>query len=105
MEVCSAFGFASMKLSVEDFSKADMVHQFGYPPLRIDVLNGVSGLTFAECYKRKKRMNVSGIWLNVVQFEDLKKNKLASGRPEDLFDVKKLEQIKLHGKKSSKRNQ
>ncbi len=97
------FGFSSLNLKSEDFIKEGIIHQFGYPPLRIDVLTGVSGITFQDCYKRKKKMRLGGIKLNVIHLNDLKVNKIKSGRPEDLRDVKKLESIEHNGKKNSKR--
>lgn len=40
VSVLSEFGFSSLQLTPTDFVQHDMVHQFGYPPLRIDVLTG-----------------------------------------------------------------
>jgi hypothetical protein len=93
IEVLSEFGFGSLNIKADEFVKEDLVHQFGYPPLRIDILTGVSGLIFEDCFSRKKKMRLGGEWVNVVHINDLKQNKISSGRPEDLFDVKKLEQI------------
>lgn len=103
VEVLDEFGFGSLKRKPEDFVKTGFIHQFGYSPLRIDVLTGVSGLIFEDCYKRKKKMRLGGEWVNVVHLNDLKRNKLKTGRSEDLFDVKKLEQTERNAKKASKR--
>jgi predicted nucleotidyltransferase len=103
LAVLKQFGFGSLGLTTESFVKPDIIHQFGYAPLRIDVLTGVSGLTFDECFARKQKMRLGGINVNVVHLNDLKQNKLSSGRPEDLYDVKKLEQVESNGKKTSKR--
>ncbi|MEW5800441.1 MAG: nucleotidyltransferase [Bacteroidota bacterium] len=102
-EVLKAFGFGSLDINAESFLKEDLVHQFGYPPLRIDVLTGISGLTFEQSYRRKKKMIVDGVAVNVVHLDDLKYNKIKSGRPEDFYDVKKLEQVKQNVKKTGKR--
>ncbi len=101
--VLDEFGFASLNLKAEDFAKDGMIHQFGYTPLRIDILTGVSGLTFQDCYKRRKKMRIGGKLLSVIHLDDLKLNKLKSGRPEDLFDVKKLELIERNAKKTERR--
>jgi predicted nucleotidyltransferase len=103
LKVLKKFGFGSLGLTAESFIKEDIVHQFGYPPLRIDILTGVSGITFDECYARKQKMLLGGITVNVVHLNDLIHNKLSSGRPEDLYDVKKLEQVESNGKKTGKR--
>ncbi len=102
VEVLNDFGFGSLKCKAEDFIKIDFVHQFGNVPIRIDVLTGVSGLDFNESYKQKKRMKLGGVWINVVHLNDLKKNKLQSGRPEDISDVIKLEKIEHNAKKHKK---
>ena len=99
VSVLNEFGFSSLKIKAEDFTKEGIIHQFGYPPLRIDILTGVSGLTFQDCFKRKKKMRLGGKVLNVIHLNDLKLNKLKSGRPEDLFDVKKLESLVLNDQK------
>lgn len=103
VKVLSEFGFASLNVTAENFIEKDNIHQFGYPPVRIDILTGVSGLIFDNCFARKKKMRLDGVWVNVVHITDLKQNKIASGRPEDLFDVRKLELIERNAKKTSKR--
>ena len=40
------FGLASLGLSKSDFMKEGYVTQIGYPPLRIDILNTIDGVTF-----------------------------------------------------------
>ena len=49
------FGFSSFKLSVEDFTKPGNVIQLGYPPLRIDLLTEIDGVTFEECFNNRKK--------------------------------------------------
>lgn len=97
------FGFGSLNRKPTDFVEPDLIHQFGYPPLRIDILTGVSGLEFEGCYKRKKQMILGGEKVAVLHLNDLKRNKVESGRPEDLFDVKKLEKVERSAKKKIKK--
>ncbi|MCU0612852.1 MAG: hypothetical protein MUE60_13825 [Candidatus Eisenbacteria bacterium] len=42
------FGFGSMGLSDEDFSASGRVVQLGCPPVRIDLLTGLSGVSWDE---------------------------------------------------------
>jgi hypothetical protein len=39
--------------------------------------------------------DLDGIEVNLIDLENLKKNKLASGRPKDLVDLQKLQQKKI----------
>ncbi len=85
------FGFESLKLQTKDFEKPDNVIQLGYPPYRIDLLTSIEGMRFDECYKKRKRVNVSkGLIVNVIDLENLKKSKRIAGRPRDLDDLDNL---------------
>lgn len=44
------FGLASLGLSKSDFMKEGYVTQIGYPPLRIDILNTIDGVTFKSAF-------------------------------------------------------
>ena len=48
------FGFSSFGLKEEDFTKPGNVIQLGYPPLCIDLLTEIDGVTFSESYKTKR---------------------------------------------------
>jgi hypothetical protein len=50
------FGFSSFNLTEADFTKPGNVIQLGYPPLRIDLLTEIDGVTFEDCYKTEKRL-------------------------------------------------
>lgn len=81
------FGFGSFRLKVEDFTKEGNVIQLGYPPLRIDLLTAIDGVTFNECYRNKLIVNIEGLMVNFISYKDLIKNKLKTGRPIDLDDI------------------
>ena len=84
------FGFAPLGLVAEDFSKPDQIIQLGYPPSRVDLLTTIPGVDFAECYDARIEAKASGVVVNFIDIDDLKRNKLASGRPQDLVDVQRL---------------
>lgn len=85
------FGFASLDLTVEDFMKAERIIQLGVPPLRIDLLNDIEGITFEEAWQNKIESSYGDQPIYVLSKADLIKNKKASGREQDLLDVKELE--------------
>ena len=74
----------------EHFDTEGNVIRLGFPPTRIELLTGISGVTFSECYKNKKQIILEGIKINFISKYDLIKNKIASGRHKDLADVDAL---------------
>lgn len=84
------FGFGGVGLGVEDFTRPDHVVQLGYPPLRIDLLTSVDGVDFAEAYERRIEVDVAGTPVPFIALEDLRRNKEASARAQDLADLEAL---------------
>jgi len=88
--VVSEFGFRGPELTEGLFLESNRVIRMGLPPVRIEVLTGVSGVTFAECYASRLTADLDGVPVAVISLGDLKKNKRASGRPKDLADLEEL---------------
>ena len=84
------FGFSSFKLNQADFTKPGNVIQLGYPPLRIDLLTEIDGVTFDECFKNRKEVIIDDLKVNFIGYDDLLKNKKESGRPRDIDDIDHL---------------
>ncbi len=91
IQVLDDFGFSSLGLAENDFSEPDNVIQLGYPPQRIDLLTGLSGVSFEECYPARERFQHDGLTLAIIGLECLRKNKKAVGRHQDLGDLENLE--------------
>lgn len=66
----------------------------GVPPVRLEITASISGVEFDECYRTRIVDELDGGEVNLIDLENLKKNKKASGRPKDLVDFKKLAEIK-----------
>jgi hypothetical protein len=61
------------------------------PPVRVDILQQIDGVSFDEAWVNRIQGFVDGeIPTSVISKADLIRNKLASGREQDLLDVKKL---------------
>lgn len=84
------FGFGGYDVSESDFTKKDGVVQLGYPPNRIDIITGVTGLNFDECYKSKKEVTLAEIPVNFISLFHLRLNKKATGRDQDITDLNNL---------------
>ncbi len=63
---------------------------FGYPPVKIDVITGIKGLTFSEAWKRRVRSKYGMERANYLSKKDLIKSKKIAGRKQDLLDIERL---------------
>ena len=84
------FGFESLGLQASDFLEAETIIQLGYAPNRIDLIMGVPGVDFEECYKKRVDEEIDGVSLSFIDLENLKRAKKASGRAQDLADIENL---------------
>lgn len=64
--------------------------QIGSPPARIDIVQQIDGVSFDEAWSKRVEATEGEIRVALISREDLIRNKLASGREQDLLDVKKL---------------
>ncbi|MEO7034973.1 MAG: hypothetical protein ABI548_13775 [Polyangiaceae bacterium] len=89
----AAFGapLSAFEVSVEDFASYDGVLQLGVPPRRIDIINRADGITFAEAVADGESFDLDGCEIPVIGRGALLKNKRAAGRPQDIADVKALD--------------
>ena len=62
----------------------------GVPPMRIEILTTISGVSFEECYVARQVDTLDGIEVNLISLKHLKINKKASGRYKDLNDLENL---------------
>lgn len=90
LRAVNEFGFSSFNLTESDFTKPGNVIQLGYPPLRIDLLTEVDGVTFEECFINRKEVQIDNLVVNFIGYEDLIKNKKESGRLRDIDDIENL---------------
>ncbi len=90
INVLKDFGFGSLGLTEDDFLKENYVTQLGYPPLRIDILNSISGVNFDDAYKGRILGENDDLYISFINISDFITNKKASGRPKDLGDIEAL---------------
>lgn len=90
VECVNQFGFSSFGLTIADFTTEGNIIQLGHPPLRIDLLTNIDGVTFIECYENKKVVDIDELQINFIGYNDLLKNKRKSGRAKDIDDLENL---------------
>jgi len=85
------FGAPRSRLTPDSFTQPDVVYQIGLPPNRIDLLTTIDGVGFDEAWAEKVPCVVSGIAFDMLSLRHLVQNKRATGRPQDLADVARLQ--------------
>lgn len=94
LEVFSEFGFSDLGLQKSDFLEEEIVVEIGREPLKIQVLTGIDGVTFNECYEGKEFFNIGDVRVPFIGYQELIKNKEASPRAKDKIDLEELRKIK-----------
>jgi hypothetical protein len=84
------FGLTSSTLTPGFILRAGKIFRMGFPPFRLEVHTIISGVDFAVAYANRVNATVDGIEIPVISLDDLKRNKIASGRHKDLADLDHL---------------
>jgi hypothetical protein len=84
------FGFQAATVPDDVLLKPGAVIAIGIEPVRIDLLNAIDGVTFAEAREGVVRGNYGSVEVAFIGRDDLIRNKRASGRHRDLGDVEEL---------------
>lgn len=86
------FGAPLTDLTPKDFSEEGFFFQMGAPPVRVDVLMGIPGIRFEQCWNRRVEVDFDGLKVIFISKQDLIASKRAAGRPQDLLDADLLSQ-------------
>ena len=87
------FGFGDLGLNEEDFLEEEIVVEIGREPLKIQILTGIDGVSFEECWEDRREVQLSGMAIPFIGIESLLKNKAASPRAKDRIDFEELKRI------------
>ena len=91
VDALNAFGFGSVGLTESDFTTKDHVVQLGVPPLRVDFMTSIEGVSWPEAAASKVAGNYGGVPIWFLGRDTLIRNKRATGRLRDMADVEALE--------------
>jgi hypothetical protein len=83
--------------AVRSMKETDVVYM-GQPPLRIDFLRSVDGVSTESVFANSATFQLDDTSLRVIGLEDLIANKRAAGRPQDLIDAEFLERVRIRRK-------
>jgi len=84
------FGFGSLDLSEDDFTTPGKVIQLGVPPIRIDIVTSVSGVSWEKADLDKVPGQYDQTPVFIIGREDFITNKKATGRKKDAADIEAL---------------
>ena len=84
------FGFASLHLAVEDFDRPDQVLQLGVPPVRVDLMTSIEGVSWEEAWEGRAAGDCGGVPASFLGRDQFIANKRAIGRLKDLADIEAL---------------
>jgi hypothetical protein len=87
----AVFGAPLGDVTVEDFATPGIVYQIGVPPVRIDITTTIDGVTFEVAWPARVTATFEGQPITVLSRVHLVRNKRATGRPQDLVDIQRLE--------------
>ena len=85
------YGTPLNDLTETDLAKQGTVFQIGVPPLRIDVITAIDGVSFDEAWFARLQTKFADQPAAVLSRDHLIRNKRAAGRTQDLADVEWLE--------------
>ncbi len=90
IDALDAFGFGSLGLKAEDFEQLGRVVQLGVPPVRIDLVTSLTGVTWEEAWIGEEPGKYGEVAVYYLGREQLVRNKRALGRKKDLADLEAL---------------
>jgi hypothetical protein len=90
VDVFRQFGMLDPNVTPELFLQPGKIIRMGVPPMRIEVLTEIDGVSFARCFAAREVITLDGQKVNLISLAHLRKNKEASGRHKDLDDLEHL---------------
>lgn len=94
MKAMTDFGFGSLNLRAEDFQAVNHVVQLGVPPVRIDLITSITGVSWEEADQGKGEGLYGDVPVRFLGRDEFIANKRAAGRTRDLADAETLESLK-----------
>ena len=90
IKVLEEFGFSSVELSSDDFQKKDSVVQLGLPPVCIDIITSISGVSWEQADASKEPGKYGDVPVFYIGKDQYIANKRATGRTKDIADIEAL---------------
>jgi len=79
----------------QHFAVVERMATLGRPPLAIDLLTSLTGLTFAEAWAGRREIEIDGRSVPFLGKAEFVKTKIATGRTKDKLDLELLREAGL----------
>jgi hypothetical protein len=90
MSALDKFGFGSVGLEASDFESPNKVIQLGVPPVRVDMVTSITGVSWKEAFAGRVEGKYGDVQVQYIGREAFILNKRALGRKKDLADLEAL---------------
>ena len=90
MGALNKFGFGLVGLKAEDFETPDKVIQLGVPPVRVDIVTSITGVSWEEALSGRVEGKYGDIPVYYIGRQQFISNKQALRRKKDLADLEAL---------------
>ena len=90
MAALNDYGFGSVELSATDFETEDRVVQLGFPPVRVDIVTSITGVSLEEAVLGRVEGKYGNVPVYYIGRQQFISNKRALGRKKDLADLEAL---------------
>jgi hypothetical protein len=84
------FGFGSLGISIDDLSEPCKVIQLGFPPVRIDIVTSITGVSWEDVHHDRVAGSFGDVPVHFIGRRQFVLNKRAVGRKRDLADLEAL---------------
>ncbi len=84
------FGFGSVGLVNRDFTTSANVVQLGVPPVRVDIVTSLTGVSWEQTYAGRVEGKYGDLRVFFIGRDEFVANKRAIGRKKDLADLEAL---------------
>jgi hypothetical protein len=90
MQALGEFGFGSVGLTAADFEEEGKVVQLGFPPVRVDIITSITGVTWEQARSGRVDGHFGDVTVHFIGRDDFIANKRALGRRKDLADLEAI---------------
>ncbi len=83
-------GYTNGEFEEDNFLRVPSFLSFGYGAKWVDSMTRIPGVTFEECSEGATVVTYDGVSNRFINLAALRRNKLVTGQPQDLIDLKNL---------------
>jgi hypothetical protein len=90
IQALDKFGFGTVGLTAADFEEEGKVVQLGFPPVRVDIITSITGVTWDQAKSGRVEGHFGDVPVHYIGKNEFISNKRALGRKKDLADLEAI---------------